>query len=157
MIEIERKFLVKNKDYQKDAFKKIDIKQGFLNSDKNRIVRIRITNNHGFITVKGPPLNDGISRFECEKEISQSAAEALFNLCEAGSIEKTRYLVNSDKRIFEVDEFYAENDGLVVAEVELTHPTEYFKKPLWLDKEVTGDPKYYNSQLSKNPYKNWTK
>ncbi|MEO8934017.1 MAG: CYTH domain-containing protein [Xanthomarina sp.] len=157
MIEIERKFLVKNTDYKKDAFKKIFIKQGFLNSNKDRIVRVRLTDQQAFITVKGTPLDDGISRFEWEKEISKSDAEELFNLCEEGCIEKTRYLIKMDKHTFEVDEFYGENEGLVVAEIELNHPTEDFKKPIWIDKEVTGDPKYYNSQLSKNPYIKWIK
>ncbi|MCX7551229.1 CYTH domain-containing protein [Xanthomarina sp. F2636L] len=157
MIEIERKFLVKNNTYKKEAFKEIHIKQGFLSSDKNKIVRIRITDNQGFITVKGPPSNNGISRFEWEKEISKTDAEALFNLCEEGRIEKTRYLINKGNHTFEVDEFYGANEGLIVAEIELNHVTELFIKPAWLDKEVTGDTKYYNSQLSKSPYKSWTK
>src|SRR5690554_464548 len=157
MIEIERKFLVKNNDYKKDAFKEIHIKQGFLNSSKERVVRVRLTDEQGFLTVKGAPSGNGISRFEWEKEISKTDAEALFNLCEEGQIEKTRYLVNQGSHTFEVEEFYGENEGLVVAEIELNHMTELFIKPTWLDKEVTGDIKYYNSQLSKNPYKNWTK
>lgn len=156
MIEIERKFLVKNKDFKKDAFKEIHIKQGFLSSEKERIVRIRLTDNQGYLTIKGAPSNDGISRFEWEKEISKTEAEALFNLCEEGRIEKTRYLIKVEDHTFEVDEFYGDNEGLVVAEIELNQVSESFTKPKWLDKEVTGDTKYYNSQLSKNPYKNWT-
>ncbi|MCX7546524.1 CYTH domain-containing protein [Xanthomarina sp. F1114] len=156
MVEIERKFLVKNTDFKKEAFKEISIKQGFLSSEKERIVRIRLTDNTGFITVKGAPSNNGISRFEWEKEISKTDAEALFNLCEDGRIEKTRYLIRSENHIVEVDEFYGENEGLVVAEIELNEVSEPFAKPPWLDTEVTGDAKYYNSELSKNPYKNWT-
>ena len=157
MIEIERKFLVKNTDYKKDSFKEIHIKQGFLNSNEERIVRIRLTDEQGFITVKGIPTDNGVTRFEWEKKISITEAEALFNLCEIGKINKTRYLVNQGNHTFEVDEFYGENEGLVVAEIELNHTNETFNKPIWLGKEVTGDPKYYNSQLTKNPYKNWNK
>ena len=155
MIEIERKFLIKSDTYKYEAYKKISIKQGFLNSDKDRTVRVRLTNNQGLLTVKGLSSNDGLTRFEWEKEISKTDAEALFKLCEKGMIEKTRYLIKSGNHTFEVDEFFGDNKGLVIAEIELNHTTEIFTKPTWLGKEVTGDIKYYNSQLSKHPFKTW--
>jgi CYTH domain-containing protein len=155
MIEIERKFLVKNNCFKNEAFKKIHIKQGFLNSDKERTVRVRLTDSQGFLTVKGLSGNNGLSRFEWEKEISKTDAEALFELCEKGLIEKTRHLVEIGNHIFEIDEFFGDNEGLIIAEIELNHATELFKKPAWLGEEVTGNIKYYNSQLSKQPYKTW--
>ena len=105
--------------------------------------------------MKGLSSNDGLTRFEWEKEISKTDAEALFKLCEKGMIEKTRYLITSGNHTFEVDEFFGDNKGLVIAEIELNHTTEIFTKPTWLGKEVTGDIKYYNSQLSKHPFKTW--
>ncbi|WP_370101628.1 CYTH domain-containing protein [Xanthomarina gelatinilytica] len=155
MIEIERKFLVKNNSFKNEAFKKFHIKQGFLNSDKERTVRVRLTDSQGFLTVKGLSGNNGLSRFEWEKEISKTDAEALFELCEKGLIEKTRHLVEIGNHIFEIDEFFGDNEGLIIAEIELNHATELFKKPAWLGEEVTGNIKYYNSQLSKQPYKTW--
>lgn len=155
MIEIERKFLVKNNSFKNEAFKKIHIKQGFLNSDKERTVRVRLTDSQGFLTVKGLSGNNGLSRFEWEKEIRKTDAEALFELCEKGLIEKTRHLVEIGNHIFEIDEFFGDNEGLIIAEIELNHATELFKKPAWLGEEVTGNIKYYNSQLSKQPYKTW--
>ncbi|WP_322790482.1 CYTH domain-containing protein [Tenacibaculum tangerinum] len=140
---------------QKKAFEKNYIKQGFLNSDKERIVRVRIKNNEGFLTIKGPSNANGTTRFEWEKEIDKNDAEHLFSLCEKGHIEKYRYLVKVDHHIFEVDEFLGENSGLIIAEVELQDENEFFTKPEWLGKEVTGVAKYYNSNLSKNPYAQW--
>ncbi len=155
IVEIERKFLVISDDFKKESFKKEYIKQGFLNSDKERVVRIRIKDDKGFITVKGKSNKEGTTRFEWEKEIDLIDAENLFNLCEEGIIEKFRYLVKADNHIFEVDEFLGNNKGLYIAEIELSNENEEFKKPLWLGNEVTGDVKYYNSNISKNPYKNW--
>jgi CYTH domain-containing protein len=155
MIEIERKFLVKNNNFKAEAFKQTDIKQGFLNSDKERTVRVRLSGEQGFLTVKGISSNDGLSRFEWEKEISKTDAKNLFKLCEKGMIEKTRYLVKVGNHTFEIDEFFGENDGLIIAEIELNHATEIFTKPTWLGEEVTGNIKYYNSQLIKHPYKTW--
>ena len=154
-LEIERKFLVKNDDFKKVYYQKTAIKQGYLNSDKNRTVRIRITDDKAFITIKGKSNKTGTSRFEWEKEISISEAEQLLLLCEPSIIDKTRFLVKSEQHVFEVDEFYGDNNGLVVAEIELNSEYESFKKPTWLGKEVTGDLKYYNSSLSKTPFKNW--
>ncbi|UAB85156.1 CYTH domain-containing protein [Zunongwangia sp. SCSIO 43204] len=155
MVEIERKFLVKNEDFKAEFYQKNRITQGFLNTDPLRTVRIRIKDETAFLTVKGKNNEAGLSRFEWEKEIDKTEAEALLKLCEPGMIDKTRFLVKSASHIFEVDEFYGENEGLIVAEVELASENENFEKPKWLGQEVTGDPKYYNSQLSKNPYKSW--
>ena len=155
MQEIERKFLVVSEDFKNEAFKNSRIKQGFLNTDPERTVRLRITGNKAFITIKGKSSKNGLSRFEWEKEIDIDEAEALFELCEPGIIEKTRYLVKAGDFVFEIDEFYGENEGLKVAEIELNKETDTFEKPQWLGREVTGEIKYYNSQLSKKPYKNW--
>ncbi|GAA4280420.1 CYTH domain-containing protein [Gaetbulibacter aestuarii] len=155
MIEIERKFLVNSEAFKNEAFKKTKIQQGYLNSDKDRSVRIRINEEKAFITVKGPTYNKGIQRFEWEKEIPRKDAEALILLCEDTPIEKIRYEIKSGNHIYEVDEFFNANDGLIVAEIELNAVEENFEKPDWLGKEVTGDPKYYNSELSIHPYKTW--
>lgn len=155
MQEIERKYLVVSNDFKKEAFKDFRIKQGFLNTDPKRTVRLRITSDKSFLTIKGQSSKNGLTRFEWEKEIDKNEAEALFDLCEPGIIEKTRYLVKADNFVFEIDEFYGENEGLTVAEIELNQETDAFQKPEWLGKEVTGEIKYYNSQLSKNPYKKW--
>ena len=155
MIEIERKFLVTTKDFKKEAKRKIRIIQGFLNTNKERTVRIRLRGEQGFITIKGVSSDDGASRFEWEKEISKTEAEALLKLCEKGVIEKIRHEVEIGNHIFEVDEFFGDNQGLIVAEVELNHVSETFEKPLWLGQEVTGDVKYYNSQLSQHPFNSW--
>jgi CYTH domain-containing protein len=155
MQEIERKFLVVSEDFKKEAFKNFSIKQGFLNTDPERTVRLRITGDKAFITIKGKSSKNGLSRFEWEKEIDIKEAKALFELCEPGVIEKIRYLVKARDFMFEIDEFYGENEGLKVAEIELNKETDTFDKPQWLGTEVTGEVKYYNSQLSKNPFKNW--
>ncbi|MCB4807157.1 CYTH domain-containing protein [Tamlana sp. 62-3] len=155
MIEIERKFLVKSDAFKHEAHKQTRIVQGYLNSNKNRAVRVRLKGDTGFLTIKGTSSANGLSRFEWEKEISKHEAEALLNLCEPGIIDKIRYEVKVKTHTFEIDEFFGENEGLTIAEVELTSEDESFEKPLWLANEVTGDPKYYNSQISKNPFKNW--
>lgn len=156
LIEIERKFLVVSDAFKSEAFKRTRIVQAFLNSDKRRIVRIRISGDEGFLTIKGEPSEDGVSRFEWEKQISVSDALALLKLCEEGIIDKIRYEVKAGPHVFEVDEFFGTNEGLIVAEIELSHAAEDFLKPEWLGKEVTGQSKYFNSQLLKNPYKNWS-
>ena len=151
MQEIERKFLVTSESFKNEAHKRTRIVQGFLNTNPERTVRIRIQGNDGFLTIKGKSNKSGLSRFEWEKQISQAEAEELLHLCEPGIIEKTRYEI-----FFDVDDFMGNNEGLIIAEIELDSETEPFSKPEWLGKEVTGDVKYYNSNLSKNPYKNWT-
>ena len=157
MLEIERKFLVTSDNFKKESFKKLRISQGFLNTHKERTVRIRIKENKGFITVKGISSEDGLSRFEWEKEIPKDEAIELLGLCEKGVIDKTRYDIKVGSHIFEVDEFFGDNEGLVVAEVELKSTDEKFEKPDWLGQEVTGQAEYYNSQLSKEPFKTWKK
>ena len=155
MIEIERKFLVNSEAFKNEAFKKTRISQGFLNTNKERTVRVRLKGDKGFITVKGQSSKDGLSRFEWEKEIPKGEAESLLKLCEPTIIDKIRYEVKIGNHIFEVDEFFKNNEGLIIAEVELNSESEVFEKPDWLGKEVTGHIKYYNSQLSKAPYKMW--
>jgi adenylate cyclase len=152
--EIERKFLVQA-DFKAAAKKQTRITQGYLSSVPERTVRVRIKGDKGFITIKGIGNASGASRYEWEKEIPTTEVEELLKICEAGVIDKTRFLVDAGNHTFEVDEFYGDNEGLVVAEVELNSEDEDFKKPEWLGKEVTGDVKYFNSMLMKNPYKNW--
>lgn len=153
--EIERKFLVKSNTFKKDSFKSVKIVQGFLSSVPERTVRVRIKGDNGFITVKGLGNVSGTTRFEWEKEISLNEAKDLLNLCEVGIIDKIRYLVRSGKHIFEIDEFFGDSIGLIIAEIELNNEKEQFDKPEWLGKEVTGVNKYYNSSLANNPYKDW--
>ncbi|WP_299246187.1 CYTH domain-containing protein [uncultured Aquimarina sp.] len=156
MIEIERKFLVASEIYKQEAKKSTLIIQGFLNTDPERTVRVRIKGKLAFITVKGIGNASGTTRFEWEKEIPVNEAEALIKICEKGVIKKMRYEVPSGNHIIEIDEFFDENNGLTIAEIELSTENETFIKPNWLGKEVTGDARYYNSQLSKNPFKNWS-
>ena len=155
MVEIERKFLVTSDAFKKEAFISYSIKQGFLNSHKERTVRVRLKKDNGYLTIKGKSTENGLSRFEWEKEISKIEAEALLEICEKGIIDKIRYEVNCGNHVFEIDEFFGDNKGLILAEVELNSENEHFVKPKWLGKEVTGDIKYYNSVLSKRPFKNW--
>lgn len=155
MQEIERKFLVKSQDYKSLAYKHEKISQGYLNSHPNRTVRIRIKGETAFLTIKGKSSESGLTRYEWEKEIKVEEAEELMQLCEPGKIQKTRYLVEAGDYVFEVDEFTGENSGLTVAEIELTSEDSEFFKPDWLGNEVTGDIRYYNSQLCLNPYCNW--
>ncbi len=155
MQEIERKFLVTSNDFKTEAHKHSRIVQGFLNTHPERTVRIRMKGEQGYLTVKGKPNQSGISRFEWEKQIPLAEAEELLHLCETGIIDKIRFEVNVGNHTFEIDEFAGENEGLIMAEVELRYENEAFEKPDWLGVEVTGDVKYYNSCLSKNPYKNW--
>ena len=155
MIEIERKFLVKDDSFKTAAFAKNHIAQGYLSSVPERTVRVRIKGNKGFITIKGASNDAGLSRFEWEKEIPLAEAEKLLLLCEKGVIDKTRFEIKLGSHVFEVDEFYGENEGLVVAEVELSTEDEAFVKPAFIGQEVTGDVRYYNSQLMKKPYTIW--
>ena len=153
--EIEKKFLVKG-DYKPYVIKETRIIQAYLSSVPERTVRIRIKGEKGFITIKGIGNKSGASRYEWEKEVPVDEAKKLLELCEAGAIDKTRYIVPEKSGLFfEVDEFYGDNDGLVVAEIELPSEDYNFIKPDWLGEEVTGDVRYYNSMLMKNPYKKW--
>ncbi len=150
--EIERKFLVKG-HFKPDSFKNTRIIQGYLSSVPERTVRVRVKGDKGFLTIKGMAL--GASRYEWEREIPVKEAEDLLEICEPGVIDKIRYLVKSGKHTFEVDEFFGENRGLIIAEVELNAEDEVFEKPSWLGEEVTGCTKYYNSMLMKKPYRSW--
>ncbi|MBX2976483.1 MAG: CYTH domain-containing protein [Ignavibacteriaceae bacterium] len=152
--EIERKFLVTG-EFKSLATKSTRITQGYLSSVPERTVRVRVKGDKGFITIKGIGNDSGATRFEWEKEIPTQEAEDLMKICEPGVIDKTRYLVVSGEHTFEVDEFYGENEGLTVAELELSSEDEKFEKPSWLGEEVTGDVKYYNSMLMKNPFTKW--
>lgn len=155
MIEIERKFLVVSDAFKRQASSKTKIVQGFLNTHPERTVRVRVKGDSGFLTIKGKSNDSGTSRFEWEERIGIADAEALLDLCEEGVLEKTRYEIPIGEHVYEVDEFHGENQGLLVAEIELNSEDEAFKKPDWLGEEVTGDIKYYNSRLSKQSYKTW--
>lgn len=154
--EIERKFLVKD-DFKAEVYKSTRIIQGYLSSMPERTVRIRIKGDKGFITIKGMSSDTNISRFEWEMEIPMDDARQLLLLCEPGIIDKTRNLIkNTDgKHVWEVDEFHLDNEGLIIAEIELSNENEPFGKPDWLGKEVTDDNRYFNISLARNPYKYW--
>ena len=153
-LEIERKFLVKG-EFKPFAHKASRIVQGYISLSPGRTVRVRIRDDKGYLTIKGKASESGISRFEWEKEIEMEEARQLLELCEGGVIDKTRYLIDFEGHTFEVDEFWGDNEGLVMAEIELSSEDEFFAKPEWLGEEVTGDRRYYNSMLMRNPYKNW--
>lgn len=155
MLEIERKFLVNSNAFLKLYYSKHEIAQGYLSSVPERTVRIRIRDNQSFITIKGKNSENGLSRFEWEKEIEKNEAEQLLLLCEKGVINKTRYNVRNENHIIEVDVFAGENEGLIVAEIELKSENESFNKPIWLGEEVTNIEQYYNSYLIKKPFKSW--
>jgi adenylate cyclase len=152
--ETERKFLVKG-DFRPFVHTETRITQGYLCSVPERTVRVRTKGEKGFITVKGIGNDSGASRYEWEKEIPVAEVQELLRLCEPGVIDKTRYQVKAGPHTYEVDEFYGENEGLIVAEVELTDENESFEKPEWLGPEVTGDVRYYNSMLMKHPFTKW--
>ena len=158
-IETERKFLVKDNSFKELSVKAYRIRQGYIAHDGGNTVRVRIRDGEGFLTIKGPSRDGGLSRCEWEKQIPLADAEQLLLLCHGGFIDKTRYLVPAGTypagKYFEVDEFYGDNEGLVMAELELDAPDEAFERPAWLGEEVTGDRRYYNSHLLKNPYKDW--
>ena len=154
-IEIERKFLVKGTSYRTQAFSYYDILQGYIAHENGRSVRVRITDKEAILTIKGPSDGKGMSRYEWNHMIPVDDARELFELHQNGAIEKRRYLVHSGPHVFEVDEFHGENEGLVMAEVELKTPDETPKIPDFIGKEVTGDRRYYNSQLCAHPYTTW--
>jgi len=154
-LEIERKFLVLDDSYKHEAFSSSHIRQGYICSERGRTVRIRIRDSKAYITIKGPSLDGGLSRYEFEQEIPLADAEHLLLLCEPIIIDKTRWLVKSGDFTVEVDEFHGDNDGLVVAEVELQSETDQPVLPPFIGKEVTGDRRYYNSQLRSNPFTRW--
>ncbi len=153
--EIERKFLVLDPSYKHEAFSSSHIRQGYICSERGRTVRIRIRDTKAYITIKGPSVDNGLSRYEFEQEIPLNDAEQLMQLCEPGIIDKTRWLVKSGSHTFEVDEFFGDNEGLVMAEVELKSIDDIPVIPHFIGKEVTGDRRYYNSQLRQHPYCEW--
>ena len=153
--EIERKYLVLDDSFKHEAFSKSHIQQGYICSERGRTVRVRIRDARAYITIKGPSTDNGLTRYEFEQEIPLADAEQLMKLCEPGIIDKTRWLVKSGDHTFEVDEFHGENDGLIVAEVELRDATDVVEIPHFIGKEVTGDRRYYNSQLRRHPYSSW--
>lgn len=155
MIEIERKFLVLNTDFKTQAFVQNQIAQGYISTNPERTVRVRIKGNEGYLTIKGAGNETGMSRFEWEKKIDIEEAKQLLKLCEKGAISKIRFEIKVGKHTFEVDEFYGDNQGLIIAEIELESEKESFEKPDWLGKEVTNDQRYYNAYLSLNPFMNW--
>lgn len=155
-LEIERKFLVLDDTYKHEAFSKSHIRQGYICSERGRTVRVRIRDSRAYITIKGPSLDGGLSRYEFEQEIPLADGEQLMMLCEPGIIDKVRWLVKSGEHTFEVDEFFGDNEGLVVAEVELQHADETPLMPPFIGQEVTGDRRYYNAQLRRQPYRTWT-
>jgi len=155
VLEIERKFLIKSENYKTKIGSSCDIIQGYLSIDPERAVRVRLCGEIGAITVKGPSSENGLSRLEWEKEISVNDAKTLLGLCLPHKIEKIRHFVDFMGHTFEIDEFTGKNTGLVLAEIELKSENETFKKPDWLGVEVTGNPRYYNSYLSQNPYESW--
>ncbi len=155
MIEIERKFLVTSDAFKKEALSQKRITQGYLSAVPERTVRVRTKGDQAFLTIKGASNETGMSRFEWEKEIPVEDANKLLLLCEKGVIDKTRFEVKTGKHVYEVDEFYGENQGLIMAEIELESETELFEQPDWLGEEVTNDPRYYNAYLSKHPFTGW--
>ncbi len=155
MIEIERKFLVTSSDFIKESYAHFEIAQGYLNTDAERTVRVRIKGDKSFLTIKGIGNESGVSRFEWEKEIPLEDGKNLMFLCEKGAIQKTRYLIKKGIHTFEVDVFHGENNGLIIAEIELSDEKEFFEKPTWLGEEVTNKENYYNAFLSRKPFTSW--
>lgn len=153
-LEIERKFLVDG-GFRDRATSVSHIVQGYISSARGRTVRVRLRDDRGYLTIKGPSDEAGLARYEFEKEITVDEARELLQICEPGIIDKKRYLVPAGRHVFEVDEFFGENAGLVVAEVELNSADEAFERPDFLGREVTGDRRYYNSMLRACPYKDW--
>ena len=155
MVETERKFLVNSKAFKEKVASKHHIIQGYLSAQAKRSVRVRITGSKGYLTIKGAALKNSFSRFEWEKEIPLKDAEALMQLCLPNKVEKTRYCIEFNGHLFEVDVFSGQNTGLIVAEIEVEYEEAHFDKPKWLGKEITGIKKYYNSQLCQNPFTKW--
>ena len=154
-LEIERKFLVRKGDaYKRAAFSNSHIQQGYIPAD-GATVRVRTRDDKAYLTIKGKSVNGGMTRYEFEKEITLDEARSLLKLCKGGVVDKQRWLVKSGNHTFEVDEFFGDNAGLVMAEVELSSEDEVYEKPDFIGLEVTGDRRFYNSHLLTNPYSNW--
>lgn len=157
MTETERKFLVLTNDFITEAYSEKRITQGYLSSHPERTVRVRVKGDKGYLTIKGKSNASGTTRMEWETEIPVAEAQQLLALCEKGTIDKTRYEVKSASHVVEVDIFHGENEGLIMAEIELEDENEAFEKPEWLGQEVTGDERFYNAYLSHNPYTSWNR
>ena len=155
MLEIERKFLVTDDSYKTMAYHSDRIAQGYICREGGNSARVRVRGDKGYLTIKGPSIDGGLSRFEWEQEIAVEEAWELLKLCHNAIIDKVRYLVKCGTHTFEVDEFTGANSGLVVAEVELQHCDEQATLPPWIAREVTGQHRYYNSYLAKHPYASW--
>ena len=153
-LEIERKFLVAG-EFRDQAYNCTHIQQGYISSSGGRTVRVRIRDDRGYLTIKGPSGKAGLSRYEFETEIALSDAQDLMRICEPGIIDKIRWIVPAGKHVYEVDEFFGENAGLTVAEIELSAEDEPYLRLPFIGEEVTGDRKYYNSQLRQRPYSTW--
>lgn len=155
--ETERKFLVTGSDFKTQAYDATHIWQGYISSQNGRTVRVRIRGDKGYLTIKGPSGVAGLTRYEFDTEIPLDDARDLMQICEPGIIDKTRYLVKSPdgRHTWEIDEFYGDNQGLVLAEVELAREDEPFAKPAFIGREVTGDRRFYNSHMRTNPYRLW--
>ena len=154
MQEIERKFLVTG-EFKSLAYDKTHIEQGYFATEPGKTVRVRIRNDKGYLTIKGPSSKDGLSRYEFDVEVPLEDAQEMMKLCVPGRVNKDRYLIKSGKHIVEVDEFFDENEGLILAEIELENEDEAYVKPDFLGAEVTGDKRYYNKYMIRHPYKQW--
>ncbi len=153
--ETERKFLVRDSSYKELAFSHSRIRQGYICRESGRTVRVRTRDDRAYLTIKGPRQADGLSHYEFEKEIAMDEACELMKLCLPGMVDKTRWLVRHAGHVFEVDEFYGDNQGLVMAEVELKRADEPVELPAFIGKEVTADRRYYNSRLCEHPFCQW--
>ncbi len=153
--EIERKFLVVSDSYKELSYNCTHIEQGYFATEPGKTVRVRIRDEKAYLTIKGPAKSDGLSRYEFEIEIPMDDAHELMKLCMPGRVSKNRWLVKNGKHVVEVDEFFEENEGLVLAEIELESEDEEYLKPEFLGVEVTGNHHYYNKYLTKHPYKTW--
>ena len=152
MIEIERKYLVINNNYKSGT--PIRISQGYICSEEDRVVRVRIKSDKAYLTIKNATI--GFARNEYEYEIPVADAEAmLHNTCQQPIIDKTRYIIKHKGHTWEIDEFHGDNEGLVIAEIELENKNQQFELPDFIGEEVNGDDRYYNACLFKNPYKMW--
>ena len=154
--ETERKFLVVG-EYKSQAYNATRIQQGYIASGNGRTVRVRIRGDKGYLTIKGPSGLAGLTRYEFDTEIPLDDARDLMQICEPGIIDKTRFLVKSPdgRHVWEIDEFYGDNEGLILAEIELDHEYEEFEKPDFIGREVTGDRRFYNSHMRNYPFKLW--
>ncbi len=153
-MEIERKFIVTG-EWKHLATSKTHIEQGYFDTAPGRTVRIRIRDDKAYLTIKGPSADGGLSRYEFETEIPLDDAHELMKLCRPGRIDKTRWLVPNGRHTIEVDEFHGDNDGLIMAEIELSAPDEPYDRPPFLGQEVTGDPRFYNKSLMTRPFCLW--